>query len=174
MTTRPGAAPRRRRARSSAAARVRATLQAYADRGAFRSFSDGAPRAGKTRFRFTWYRDLSFAVAFDESSRTLTFERLLPAVPARSAMLRDLRAFIADRESRAVPEHRRIDRRKVRITAEARRGAASLQCRLAEAHVEYGVRKAVNIVHEIFTDFLSDGRFIAYQVEHLRLDPELA
>jgi hypothetical protein len=40
------------------------------------------------------------------------------------------------------------------------RGArVSIAFRLKAAHVEYGVRKSVNVAHEIFTDFLSDARF---------------
>jgi hypothetical protein len=53
------------------------------------------------------------------------------------------------------------------------RGAISLVCTFKGDHVAYGVRKAVNIVHEIFTIFLSDGRYAQYQVDHLRLNPEM-
>jgi hypothetical protein len=60
------------------------------------------------------------------------------------------------------------------VTIHNRGARVSIAFLLKAAHVEYGVRKSVNLVHEIFTDFLSDARFAAYQIEHFRLDPEMA
>ena len=125
-------------------------------------------------FRFNWFRDVPFKVTFDSATRTLTFLDLLPEVPARSAMDRDLRTYVMSRESRSLPDHRRIDPRRVDVTVRNRGGRVSIVFRLHQQHIEYGVRKSVNLVHEIFTDFLSDARFAPYQVEHFRLDPEMA
>lgn len=89
-------------------------------------------------------------------------------------MDRDLRAYLASRESPALPDHRRVDRRRLDIAIRNRAGRVSIVFRLKGTYAEYGVRKSVNVVHEIFTDFLSDARFAPYQVEHFRLDPEMA
>jgi hypothetical protein len=158
----------------SALAQVHAVLQQYATRGAFRSFAELPARGRKAAFRFNWFRDVPFTVTFDPPTRTLTFVDLLPEVPGRSPMDRDLRRFVAARESPSLPDHRRVDPRRIDVIIRNRCARVSIAFRLKAAHVEYGVRKSVNLVHEVFTDFLSDARFAAYQVEHFRLDPEMA
>lgn len=155
------------------AAVVRHGLEHYAALGTFRSFAEAGPPGRTTVFRLVWFRGLTFTVAFRPGSRRLVFQDLLPGVPPRSAMDRDLREFLKERHSRALPEHRRIEPRKLQVQALNHRGAISLVCTFKGDHVSYGVRKAVNIVHEIFTIFLSDGRYAQYQVDHLRLNPEM-
>ena len=152
-------------------ARVRAVLQHYATRGAFRSFAELPAHGRKAAFRFNWFRDVPFTITFDPPT---TYVDLLPDVPGRSPMDRDLRRFVASRESPTLPDHRRVDRRRLDVTIRNRGARVSIAFRLKAAHVEYGIRKSVNLVHEIFTDYLSDARFASYQVEHFRLDPEMA
>ena len=153
---------------------VRENLQHYANLGTFRSFAETDRRGRATVFRFVWFRDLTFTVTFLPDARRLVFQDLLPGVPARSAMDRELRSFLTDRHARDLPEHRRIEARKLDVRALNRGGSVSLVCTIKGGHAVYGVRKAVNLVHEIFTIFLSDGRYAQYQVEHLRLNPEMA
>jgi hypothetical protein len=152
---------------------VRASLQHYAARGAFRSFSESSER-GLARFQFVWFRDVMFRVTFDPRTLTLTFVRLLPAVPARSPMDRRLRAFIESRSDRSVPEHRRFDTRKAAVTVVNRGGQVSVVFRLQRRHVEYGVRKAVHLVHEVLMDFLNEPEYVQYNVDHFNLNPEMA
>ena len=52
---------------------VRALLQHYATRGAFRSFSEVAGNGRTAEFHFLWFRDVKFRVMFNPVSRTLTF-----------------------------------------------------------------------------------------------------
>ena len=151
---------------------VRGVLQHYASRGTFRSFSEVPGRGRRMAFRFLWYRDITITLEFDPAAETLVFRDLLPGVPARSAMDRALRAYVAGRSARAVVEHRRVDLRKLGVTCVNRGGAMSIAVTLKRGHAAYGVRKAVHLVHDILIDFLSDGQYAAYQVEHLNLDPE--
>jgi hypothetical protein len=153
---------------------VRQSLQHYANLGTFRSFAEAEPCGRAAVFRFVWFRELSFTVTFAPQARRLVFQNLLPGVPARSAMDRDLRGFLKERYSRELPEHRRIEVRKLGVRALNRRGSISLVFTMKGDHAAYGVRKAVNLVHEIFTIFLNEGRYAQYQVEHLRLNPEMA
>ena len=153
---------------------VRRALQGYAARGSFTSFSEVSTRGARAEFHFRWFRDVKFRVVFDAARRTLTFLDVLPGVPARSDMDRDLRRFIRGRSAPSVVSHRRFDGRRVRVTCTNRGGSISLVFYLTPRHVELGVRKAVNLVHEIMMDFLNDGRFVQYQVDHFRLDPEVA
>lgn len=149
-------------------------LERYATRGVFRSFSE-LPRRGRTvEFRFLWFRDVPFRIVYDARRSTLTFPDLLPEVTARGEMDRGLRTFIRQRSASSLPDHRRIDLRRVGIRCVNRQGRISLTATIKGRHVEYGVRKAVTLVHEIFMDFLNDSCFTPYLVEHFNLDPDLA
>jgi hypothetical protein len=164
----------RRRTVVDAAAVVRTSLEHYASRGAFRSFSEVPLRGRLIGFKFLWFRDVTFRVTCDPRTRTLTFVDLLPGVAARSGMDRALRAFVASRSAPSLPGHRRVDRKKVGVSVVNRKGALSLVFTLKPAHVEYGTRKAVHLVHEILMDFLNDSLYIEYQIEHFNFNPEMA
>ena len=153
---------------------VRRTLHDYATRGSFTSFSEVDARGAKAEFHFLWFRDVKFRVVFDPRRRTLTFVDVLPGVPARSEMDRELRRFIRGRSASSVLEHRRFDLRRVGVRCVNRGGRLSLVFSLKPPHVEVGVRKAVHLVHEVVMDFLNDSRFVQYQVDHFKLDPEMA
>jgi hypothetical protein len=159
---------------SAAAETVRRTLQHYAARGSFGSFSEIGARGANIAFQFLWFRGVTFRVVFDETRRTLTFADVLPGVPPRSEMDRDLRRFVRSRSAPSVVKHRRFDLRRVGVTCTNRAGRISLIFRLRPRHIEFGVRSAIHLVHEILMDFLNDSRFVQYQVDHFRLDPELA
>jgi len=61
-------------------------------------------------------------VRLEPEARRLTFRDLLPNVPHRSAMDRAFRAWVSERASEALPEHRRIDPRRVRLACPNRAG----------------------------------------------------
>ena len=149
-------------------------LAHYALRGSFRSFNAAVRTPWKTEFTFSWLRDVTFHVVFDRSRRTLTFVNMLPAIPARSEMDRHLRAFVRVYTSAAVPEHRRVDPRRVSVRVVNRGGAASLVFTFRTKDVAYAVRKAVHLAHDILQDFLNDGRYVQYNVDHFNLNPEMA
>ena len=155
------------------AAIVLAAFQRYATRGSFRSLT-AEPDGKKLGFRFTWIRDVPFRVLFDPARRTLTFVDLLPAIPARSDMDRALRAFVKERTSTAVPEHRRVDPRRVVVHVSNRHGGESIVFTFKTKDTDYAVRKAVHLAFDVLRDFLNDGRYVEYCVEHLNLNPEMA
>ena len=62
----------------------------------------------------------------DPRSRRLTFGDLLPNVPHRSAMDRAFRAWVRERASDGLPEHRRIDPRRVTVACTNRGGSVSV------------------------------------------------
>ena len=153
---------------------VGTALEHYALRGSFRSFSARACSASKAEFTFSWFRDVTFRVVFDRSRRTLTFVNILPGSPARSEMDRDLRVFVKVRTSPAVPEHRRVDPRRVAVSVVNRSGAESLVFTFRTVDVAYAVRKAVHLAHDILQDFLNDGCYVQYNIDHFNLNPEMA
>jgi hypothetical protein len=138
---------------------VHATLQSYAQRGVFGAFhQDGL------RFRFTWLWNLPFQLQFDPRRRTLTFPDLFPkAAPIES----ELRRFIRDCCSQQRPEHRRVDSKRMKVTCVRRQGSISLVCQVKGADYEYGVKKAVNLVSEVFLSFLNVEHH-PYLVEHFQ------
>lgn len=156
------------------AALVQAALEHYATRGSFRSFSTRPLSASRTEFTFSWFRDVTFRVVFDRVRRTLTFVGMLPGIPARSEMDRHLRAFVKVYTTAAVPEHRRVDPRRVKVSVVNRGGAESLVFGFRTKDTAYAVRKAVHLAHDILQDFLNDGRYVQYNVDHFNLNPEMA
>jgi hypothetical protein len=125
---------------------VREKLQEYADRGVFRGFSE--TRNGQ--FRFVWgiYDEIELIV--DTERGTLRFRRMLPNVPARSEIYRELRSFIAERHDSALPEHRRIDRRRAEASCSTRGGSFSMQIKVNKNEYAYAVNRGINLVHELF------------------------
>ncbi len=160
-------------AKSDETALVLAAFQHYAARGSFRSLT-AAGAGARTELRFTWLRDVSFRVVFDATRRTLTFVNLLPAIGAGSPMDRSLRAFVKRHTSPDVPAHRRVDPRRVAVTVVNRGGAASIAFVLKTRDIGYAVTKAVHLAHDVLQDFLNDGRYLQYCVDHFNLNPEMA
>src|SRR5262249_18321596 len=101
---------------------VREALQAYADRGVFRGFSESKPG----HFKFAWLLRHQMELSVDTTKQVLRFKQLLPGVPARSALYAELKTFIEQRHDRALPEHRRIDRKRAEVTCSNRSGFVSI------------------------------------------------
>jgi hypothetical protein len=153
---------------------VRAALEHYAARGSFHSFSQVPARGGRAEFRFVWFRDVKFRVVFDPGRRTLTFVDLLPGIGSRSEMDRHFRAFILEHTDESLPPHRRVDPKQVGVTVVNRRGAVSLTFAFRTRDTAAAVRKAVHLVHDVLQDFLNDGRYVQYNIDHFNLNPEAA
>ncbi len=112
------------------------------------------------------------SLIFDSTRKTLRFPVVLPEVAPASSMYADFQEFVKARFSADLPDHRRIDERKAVIRSANRKGNVSLSLTVLDTDFEYGVRKLVNLVHEVFLDFLLDGRYYDYLVETFDLDPD--
>lgn len=119
-----------------------------------------------------WHYDRPFELLLDSTKKTLRFPAILPGVPARSDMYRELQAFVKARLSEEMPEHRRVNPAKARVTLTNQRGAVSLSVAVKDGDFDYATRKIIQIIHEIFLIFLVDGPYYEYMVEHLGLDPD--
>jgi hypothetical protein len=153
-------------------------LREYADRGVFRGFSRQPRRGGGEEVSFRWLADSIFRVRLDPRSRRLVFADLLPNVPYRSPMDRAFRDFVRGRADAALPEHRRIDPRRVALGCSNRDGTVSvtlaLRRRGAAREAEdwrYAARKGVSLVNEIFHGFLS-GPYYDYMVRNFNQPEE--
>lgn len=139
-------------------------MQSHADRGVFRGFGRTYGRGPVEVFRFLWHGPEPVVMVFDPHRRTFSFPDLLPNIPYPSAMDRQLRAFVRGRTAETLPEHRRIDPRRARVRCTNRGGKVSVRLELKDSSYEYGVRKALKLVNEIFLSFLA-GPYDHYMVE---------
>jgi hypothetical protein len=151
---------------------VTGILEGYAEKAVFRGFSAHPKRGGKAVYKMVWHFDRPFELLLDVPRKTLRFPAVLPGVPARSAMYRELRAFLQARQTDALPEHRRVNPAKARVTSSTARGIVSVQLTVKDGDFDYATRKIIHIVHEIFMAFLVDGPYYEYMVEQLGLDPD--
>lgn len=147
-------------------------LEGYAEKAVFRGFSAHPGAEGQAAYRMVWHQDRRFELLLDMGQKTLVFPDVLPGVPARSAMYRELQAFLKERQSGVMPEHRRVDPAKARLKPTNQRGAVSITLTVKDGDFDYATRKIVHIVHEIFLIFLVDGPYFEYMVEKLGLDPD--
>jgi len=147
-------------------------LEGYAEKAVFRGFSAHPGVRGQAVYRMIWHLDRPFELLLDVSQKTLQFPSVLPGVPARSPMFRELRAFVKARQSDQLPEHRRVNPAKARLALANLRGIASVKITSKDGDFEYAARKIIQIVHEIFLVFLVDGPYFEYMVEHLGLDED--
>ena len=125
---------------------VRESLQGYADHGVFRGFSESKPG----QFKFVWLLQHPMELQLDAAKQELRFKLLLPGLPARSAWYAELKQFTEQRHERALPEHRRVDRRRAEVACSNRSGFVSLTLTVKKNQYEYGVNRLVNLVHELF------------------------
>ncbi|MBI3759106.1 MAG: hypothetical protein HY269_05055 [Deltaproteobacteria bacterium] len=151
---------------------VAGILETYAERGVFRGFSRTAGTGGRVAFHMTWHRDRLFELVLDERAGTLKFPALLPSVPARSAMYRELREFVEARFAAELPEHRRVDAARARVVWANRAGDVALTWSVLDGDFAYATRKLIHLVHEIYMVFLADGRYYPYLIEVFDLDPD--
>lgn len=145
---------------------VRQGLQAYADRGVFRGFSELKPG----RFQFVWMIRHQMELVVDTAKHELRFKQLLPGVPAKSELYADLKCFVAERHDPKLPEHRRVDRRRAEVGCSNRGGVVSISLKVKNNQYAYGVNRIVNLVHELFVH-LRDA-YPEYLVENFDVPQE--
>lgn len=114
-----------------------------------------------------WHRKQEFVLE-KLTDGQLAIPVVLPKVPARSAMMREYRAFVRGLQSKDLPEHRRI---RVKLKVTASQGNAGLQVETVD-DAGYAVRKLIQAVHETYLVFLYDGARYDYLVETFDLDPD--
>lgn len=151
---------------------VSQVLAGYAQRRVFHGFSSTSTARGKASFQIAWHRGRAFELSFDAKTCTLRLPEMLTAVPANSPMYADLKVFIRARQSDELPEHRRIDGRKVQVRTYNRDGNILLVMKATDRDSQYAARGLVHLVNEIYLTFLADGNYFDYLVETFNLDPD--
>jgi hypothetical protein len=149
---------------------VASVLAGYAERRVFHGFGRGPSIGGKAIFQIAWHRGRVFELTFDTSAGTLRLPELLTDVS--SSMFEDLKDFIRSRQSDELPDHRRLDARKIHLRTYNRGGNVLLVVKIKDRDSEYAVRKLVHLINEIYLTFLADGKYFDYLVETFNLDPD--
>jgi hypothetical protein len=135
---------------ASSGSEIAAALQGYATRGVFRGFSSRARAGGREEFAFTWLTRKPMRLSYDAESSRLRFIDLWPQVGSYPGLAADLKRVVQEHQSAAVPEHRRIDGRRVRLASALRRGSFSLVLTVRGAHQAYAVQRSLNLVNQLF------------------------
>lgn len=151
---------------------VGSVLEWYAGRGIFRGYYEKRRGSGNATYKIVWHRDRMYELTLDARRGTLRFPTVLPNVPKDSEMYKELKRFLKSRQSDALPEHRRIDPERAQVRPYNRDGSVAITVKSLDGDYEYAARKFVHLVHEIFMDFLYDGRFYQYMIDNLGLDPD--
>jgi hypothetical protein len=159
--------------RPSALTAVRDLMEDYAKRGVFRGFASQPVRHGVAAFRMIWHHDRVFDLIVDTHKKTILIPVVLPAVPSRSPLYEDFRAFVESHHAPTLPDHRRIEKSKVRVRCANRRGSASLTMALRDEDYAYALQRLVHLVHETFLIFLADGPYRDYMAEQLGANVEI-
>ena len=152
---------------------VSAELQQYADRGIFQNFSQVAAGGGnKVNYRFNWLADSAFVLALKPDRQELELKDVLPAVPFRSDMDRAFRQFLILRSAASVPAHRRLDADRFGISCRNRQQKLSVILSFKAEDAGAAAKTAVNLLHEIFNNFLLEGPYQNYMVEFFNVPEE--
>ena len=129
---------------------VTAALQEYSDRGVFRGLRTTRRPGGRYEYTFTWLMRRPFALSYDPARRVLSFKNLFPNVNARSPMAAALREVVAERSTRRIPSHKRLDGRRVQASCGIRGGSFSLTMRVRGEHGAYAVQQLLGVVNDMF------------------------
>ncbi len=156
---------------------VRKVLQGYADRGVFRALTEvqsASSRNGKAEFKFLWFPITKepFTLIYTNRTPALTFKRLLRGMPAKSEMYSKLKSFIKARSSADLPEHRRIDAERAEVRCSNRLGSVSVTVIIKRNAYDYGVRKAINLVSDLFMDLLPESTYYEYMSDNFDMPEE--
>lgn len=148
-------------------------MEDYAKRGVFCGFNRQPVRNGVAAFQMIWHRDRIFNLIVDTQKRTIVIPVVLPAVSARSPLYKDFKAFVESHHAATLPDHRRIEKSKVRVRCANRGGSVSLTMAVRDDQYEYALQRLIHLVHETFLIFLADGPYRDYMVEQLGADAEI-
>ena len=150
---------------------VRAVVVFYANRGLLRNVRTTLCEGRTTRVQFTWHYDRTFNLDIEYEASKLSFTDAFPNVSAASALYRDLSGFVDGMMSDSVPVHRRVDRRKTIVHGELIDANVAIVARVVDGDLDYAARKLIQVVNEIYFDFLPNSNHYEYQVQSLGLEP---
>lgn len=148
--------------------KVDETLELYANKGVFRSYSSILRSNKAVTYRMKWHKERFYDLIYDVGNGSLRFPVVLPKVPR--PMYEEFKKFVASRQSAEMLAHRRIDPKKIRISCSLKNGNISLLFISKDRDLEYATQKLINLMHEVFMVFLRDGLYYEYMIETFDID----
>jgi len=133
----------------------------------FRGFRATPAARGRVDYEFRWLTRRLMQASFDRRG-VLTFPILLPQASATIAA--DMRSLVAERSTRAVPDHKRIDARRARLACAVSKGDLSLSVEIRGRNQQYAVSKTLNLINEMFVAL--HEAHPDYLVEHFGISQE--
>lgn len=106
----------------------------------------------------------------DTKAGILRFHSLFPHIDKKSLVFAALRTHVEGCTHRGLPSHRRLDGRRARAAYAVRKGDFSLTLKVSGQHYEYAVRRALNLINELF--LLLHETYPDYLVEHFGLSTD--
>ena len=150
----------------------RSELQTYADRGIFQNLSCNNLGNNVSEFKFHWMTDKQFSLRLNLVKHQLELRNILPSVPYRSDMDNAFREFLLSRCAEEIPVHRRLDGKRLTIKAKNKNGDVSVLIGFSEIDSRLAAKTSINLLHEIFNNFLVEGPYQNYMVEVFNLPEE--
>ena len=151
---------------------VKSSLQGYADRGIFQNFSALTPNESNAEFRFHWLTEKPFYIGLNTDKCELELKNVLPSIPFRSFMDKDFRGFLSSRCNKSIPAHRRLDNERFVFQCKNRQGNVSVIIGFNSDDAEDAAKTSINLLLEIFNNFLAEGPYQNYMVEVFNIPEE--
>ena len=144
---------------------VRSELQTYASRGIFQNFSVSNSGSKNLKFKFNWLSKKPFSLRLNTEKCQIELQDVLPAVHFRSDMDKAFREFLGSRSGLSVPSHRRLDENRFAIHVKNRHQNLSVIVNFSKEDATKAAKISINLLHEIFNNFLAEGPYQNYMVE---------
>lgn len=145
----------------------------FVARGVFRAEPAKVSRGETAAWSLRWFGGHVMRLAV--APRQVSADPLLPPLPARSALYRELRAWLRSQQSAELPPHRRLDPARYALELRNRGGDILLVLSLvpsADAPGDERVRRAVQLVNAIYLDFLNGPGRLEWVTGAFGLDPD--
>ncbi len=150
---------------------VRVVVDYYATRGLLRNVRATSTGGRTTLFQFTWHYNRTFDLLLDLAASQLVFAAAFPNVSPSSAICHELSQYVEAIMADDVPVHRRVDSRKTVVSAAHSGTDMAIVASVVDGDFDYATRRLIQVVNEIYFDFLPKSSHYAYQLESLGLDP---
>jgi hypothetical protein len=129
---------------------IRKKLKEYSERGVFSGYKEIQGRNGKVEFTFVWLLDTPFKLVADTQNSTLQMKNIVPHVPAKSDMDKDLKEFVQKQMDQEQSPHNRVDQKRADLKCTNRLENFSLTLDVKKNQYSYGVAKLLNTTNKLF------------------------
>lgn len=129
---------------------IRQRILDYTDRGTFAGCREQSLRGGTVAFTFRWLLSADFQLRVNPTKGELVCVDVLPQVPQRSYLDREIRRYIASRSDAELPVHRRMDPDKVSLKFRNRAGDGTLSMSLLSEDSAYALKALFTLLNDLF------------------------